>query len=115
MSYTKVLAVAPVGDLDAATAWYERLFGRPADARPMASLADWHVTDSGWVQVFHDAGHAGSTMLNLAVDDLDAKLAELAGRGIAAGEVTTTDKNARLAAVSDPAGNTITLIENPST
>lgn len=114
MSMTKVLAVAPVADLEVAIDWYERLLGRPADARPMASLADWHITDSGWVQVFHDPEHAGSTLLSLAVEDLQAKLSERAGRGITAGELTATTRNAKLAPITDPAGNTITLIENPS-
>ncbi|WUH96954.1 VOC family protein [Spirillospora sp. NBC_00431] len=114
MSVTKVLSVVPVADFDVSVAWYERLLGRPADARPMPGLADWHVSDSAWVQVFRDADRAGLTYLNLAVDDLDAHTADLAGRGITLGEVTRTSKNAKLASVSDPAGNTITFIENPS-
>lgn len=115
MSLTTVLGVVPVADFDGAIAWYERLFGRPADARPMAGLADWHVNDGAWVQVFRDADRAGNTFLNFAVDDLNAHTAELAGRGIALGDVTFTDKKAELASVTDPAGNVITFVENPST
>lgn len=111
----KVLSVVPVADFDASIAWYERLFGRPADARPMPGLADWHISDDAWVQVFRDVDHAGRSALNFAVDDLEDETAVLAGRGITLGEVTATTKNAKLASVADPAGNTITLIENPST
>lgn len=114
MTVSKVLAVAPVNDLDAAVDWYQRLLGRPADARPMATLADWHVTDSAWVQVFHDPEHAGSSLFNLVVDDLDAHVARLAAQGITAGSTTTTNNNSKLAAVIDPAGNVVTLIENPT-
>ena len=35
MSIDHVLAVVPVADFEAAHAWYERLFGRPADNLPM--------------------------------------------------------------------------------
>lgn len=115
MSTTKVLAVVPVSDFDATVSWYERFFGRPADARPMPGLADWHVSDTAWVQVFRDPGRAGRTLLNFAVDDMATHIAELSGRGIGVGEVTTTSKNAKLAPVADPEGNSITLIENPST
>jgi predicted enzyme related to lactoylglutathione lyase len=115
MSLTKVLAVVPVTDFETSVAWYERLFGRPADAQPMPGLADWHLTDTAWVQVYRDHDHAGNTALNFAVDSLETHTAELAGRGITLGDVTTTDKNARLAPVTDPAGNTISFIENPST
>ncbi|MFF1556611.1 VOC family protein [Streptomyces sp. NPDC058279] len=113
MIFTHVLAVAPVGDIEVAVPWYERLLGRPADARPMAGLADWHISPSAWVQVFQSPEHAGTTLLNLVVDDLDRALAELAGRGITAGEVQPGAQAVRFAAVHDPDGNRITLIENP--
>ncbi|MFG3102251.1 VOC family protein [Streptomyces sp. NPDC048182] len=114
MPITKVLAVAPVRDLDAAITWYTSLLGRGPDARPMDSLADWHVNEGAWVQVFHDPGRAGHTALNFAVEDLAAERTVLAGRGIGLGEEVVTDKGARLASVDDPSGNTVTLIENPS-
>lgn len=114
MSLTKVLAAVPVADFDTSIAWYARLLGRPADAKPMTGLADWHLTDTAWVQVYLNEKHAGNTALNFAVDNLEKHTAELAGRGITLGPVTTTDKNANLAPVADPSGNTITFIENPS-
>ncbi|MGH3915225.1 MAG: VOC family protein [Pseudonocardiaceae bacterium] len=115
MSVTKVLSVVPVADFEASIAWYERLLGREVDAQPMPGLADWHLTDTAWVQVYRDVDRAGSTALNFAVDDLRAHTAELAARGITLGEIITTTKDAKLAAATDPAGNTITFIENPST
>lgn len=44
MSIEHVLAVVPVSDLERADAWYEALFGRPADNRPMPTLVEWQVT-----------------------------------------------------------------------
>lgn len=115
MSVDKVLAVVPVTDHDVSRAWYERLLGRGPDARPMPGLADWHLTDTAWLQVFRDRERAGRTFLNFAVADLAAHTAELATRGITLGELTVTTKSARLASTTDPDGNTITFIENPST
>ena len=68
---TKVLATVPVADFDASIAWYERLLGRPADAQPMEGLADWHLADNAWVQVYRNEKHAGKTALNFAVDNLE--------------------------------------------
>ncbi|MFI9062265.1 VOC family protein [Streptomyces sp. NPDC053429] len=113
MLFTHVLAVAPVSDFESAVLWYERLLGRPADARPMAGLADWHVSPSAWVQVFRSPERAGKTLLNLAVEDLDRALSEPAGRGIAAGEVRPGAAKVRFAAVHDPDGHRGTLIEDP--
>ena len=47
----------------------------------------------------------------LAVADLDATLAELAGRGIAAGPIEPQGDAARKAIVVDPDGNALPLIE----
>lgn len=110
MSIVHLLAVVPVTDLPTANSWYERLFGRPADNNPMPSLVEWQVTDHGWVQVSVDTGRAGSGLLNLAVDDIDAHVAELAARGLVTGEIQTVTKGVQLSAITDPDGNTITVI-----
>jgi glyoxylase I family protein len=102
MSIDHVLAVVPVADFEAAHAWYERLFGRPADNLPMEGLlVEWRVTDSGWVQVTRDAGRAGSALLNFAVDDLDQP-----------GAIEAVNKGVQLSAIRDPEGNAITFIGN---
>lgn len=50
-------------DFDATRAWYERLPARPADNLPMEGLAEWQVTETGWVQVFCDAGRPAAGVL----------------------------------------------------
>jgi glyoxylase I family protein len=112
MSIDHVLAVVPVSDMDPSCAWYECLFGHPADNHPMVTLAEWRVTDAGWVQVFLDPARAGSTLLNFAVDDLDTHLAELGARGLRPQANETANKGVRLSTLVDPDGNRITLIGN---
>lgn len=110
MSIEETLAVVPVSDVERAHAWYSRFFDRPADNRPMETVAEWNTTASGWVQVFLDAERAGQGLLNFAVHDLDDHVAGLAQRGIAAGPTQLANKGVSLSVVSDPDGNTITLI-----
>ena len=112
MSVDHVLAVVPVADFDAARAWYERVLGRPADNRPMEDLAEWQVTGSGWVQVFRDEERAGLGLLNLAVDDLDRHVADLAERGVEAGAIRAATEDVRLSTITDPDGNEVTFIGN---
>lgn len=113
MSIDHVLAVVSVNDFEAAHAWYERLFGRPADNLPMeGQLVEWRVTDSGWVQVTRDANRAGSALLNFAVGDLGRHVADVSGRGLVPGEIETVSKGVQLSAIRDPDGNTITFIGN---
>jgi predicted enzyme related to lactoylglutathione lyase len=108
--FEHVLAVVPVSDLDVANAWYEKLFGRPADNNPMPVLVEWQVVPGGWVQVFIDEQRAGSGLLNFAVDDLDAHVTEAGERGLAPGVIEDANKGVRLATISDPDGNVIRLI-----
>ncbi len=110
MSIEHVLAVVPVSDLQASNRWYEALFGRPADNNPMSTLVEWQVVPGGWVQVFADAERAGTSLLNFAVDDLEADAADLRERGLDPGAFTDAAKGVRLSALTDPDGNTIRLI-----
>ncbi|MFC7470154.1 VOC family protein [Actinomadura keratinilytica] len=77
---TTLLAVAPVTDLARATTWYTHLLGRPADTHPMPSLAEWQLTPDTWLQLFHSPEHAGSTLINIGVPDLDTPQEGAAGR-----------------------------------
>jgi predicted enzyme related to lactoylglutathione lyase len=110
MSIDQLLAVIPVSDMERAQPWYELLMGRPEDNHPMVTLVEWKITDTGWLQVSHDPERAGTTLLNLAVDDLDTHLAELAGRGLATGDIVSANKGVRLSTIIDPDGNRITFI-----
>lgn len=110
MSIAHVLGVIPVSDIARSTQWYTSLFGRPEDNNPMPSLVEWQVLPGAWVQVFHDDQRAGSTQLNLAVDDLDGHVAELRSRGLEPSDISDAAKGVRLSRVSDPDGNVIGLI-----
>jgi glyoxylase I family protein len=110
VSIEHVLAVVPVSDIDAANTWYEKLFGRPADNNPMPVLVEWQVVPGGWVQVFIDEERAGSGLVNFAVDDLEAHIAQAGERGLEPGAIEDVNKGVRLSTIVDPDGNTIRLI-----
>jgi glyoxylase I family protein len=110
MSIEHLPAVVPVTDVKRSCRWYEMLFGRAADNNPMPNLVEWQVVPGGWVQVFTDDEHAGSTVVNLAVQDLTAHVEELRRRGLEAGEVVEANKGVQLSALTDPDGNKVWLI-----
>jgi glyoxylase I family protein len=82
-----VLAVVPATDVERSQRWYEALFGRAPDNNPMPTLVEWQVVPGGWVQVFADDQHVGSTVVNFAVKDLDTHIDELKQRGLEPGEI----------------------------
>ncbi|WP_433783799.1 VOC family protein [Actinomycetospora sp. CA-101289] len=113
MDISHLLAVVPVSDHEASVRWYENLLGRPADSRPMEALADWHVTETGWLQVFRDPSRAGTTAVNLAVGSIDQAAGTIRARGITPDEPVEASAGVRLLPVRDPDGNVVTLIEGP--
>ena len=109
MQLSNLLAVLPVDDFPTAEAWYRRLFDREPDRRPMDTCAEWQLTDGGAVQVITLPGAPRGTTVVLGVDDADARAAELTARGVDAQLSTTPDGAFRLAACTDPSGNTVVL------
>ncbi|PWW21469.1 hypothetical protein JD79_00601 [Geodermatophilus normandii] len=75
----------------------------------MATRAEWQLTDGGAVQVIALPDAPRGTTVVLGVDDADARAAEPAGRGVDARLSTTPDGAFRLAACTDPSGNTVML------
>jgi catechol 2,3-dioxygenase-like lactoylglutathione lyase family enzyme len=114
MTVTHVFAAIPVADRNAAVDWYTRLAGRPPDLVPNQDEAAWQLTETGWIYAVVDAARAGSALCTLLVDDLDAFLAGLADRGIAAGPVETIGGDVRHATIADPDGNRLKVGQPPS-
>jgi predicted enzyme related to lactoylglutathione lyase len=63
------------------------------------------------IYVVADAGRAGGGLVTLIVADLDAKLAELAGRGLVPEAIEELSGAGRKASITDPEGNTISFAE----
>lgn len=113
--YVNVLPVLPVPDFDTGVARYQQLFGREPDRRRWtgASNGNWQMlADGGGVQVYRGAEGAGGANVILGVEDVDAYVAEVSGRGISAEPFEVESGQFRLAVIQDPAGNTITLAQN---
>ncbi|MDB5473086.1 MAG: hypothetical protein JWP99_389 [Devosia sp.] len=82
MTITNALAGIAVDDMSEALDFYERMFGRPADARPMGDVAEWKLPGGGWVQLHTDGDRAGASCLTLIVDDLAEELGRLSLQGM---------------------------------
>jgi predicted enzyme related to lactoylglutathione lyase len=110
MSITNAIASIAVKDIDSAVAWYEKLFGRPADSRPMNEVAEWKFEHGGWLQVYQNAERAGSGSCTLAVSRIDEQVADLETKGVDAGRLMVSD-TARVVMIKDPDGNSLAFSE----
>lgn len=109
MTIDHLFAGIPVADLDRALAWYERLWGRPADLVPNGNEAAWQLGEASWVYVVGDADRAGNGLLTILVGDLERHVAELAERGLATEPIDTIPGVVSKAEIADPEGNRITF------
>lgn len=86
--------------------WYERLFGEPTFLAH-ATEAVWTLAEDRSVAVDEDAGRAGHCVVTIFVDDLEARVAEIAARGLEPDERLTYSNGVRKALYRDPDGNEI--------
>ena len=101
-----VFAMLHVRDFAAARPWYERLLGE-VTFLAHATEAVWTLGENGSIAVAEDAARAGHGAATVFVDDLDARLAQIAARGLAPAGTETYSNGVRKAVFRDPDGNEI--------
>lgn len=102
-----LFAGIPIRDYAAAVAWYERLLGAPPSFLPNDIEAVWELADHRYAYIRVWPEHAGHAILTLFVDDFDARISEIAERGLEPAENEIYANGVRKATFRDPDGNEI--------
>jgi predicted enzyme related to lactoylglutathione lyase len=110
MKIDNAIASVAVKDLKAATAWYEKLFRRPADSTPMPEVAEWKFERGGWLQVYELAERAGTGSCTLAVSDIAEVKTHLQSLGIDTSQSSSGAK-VKTVMITDPDGNHLAFAE----
>ena len=95
-----------VSDFETSRAWYVRLLGAEPSFLPHATEAVWELAEHRFLYVVEAEGTGGAVLL-IFVDDLDARVEDIASRGIEPDERETYPGKARKAIYRDPDGNEI--------
>ncbi|HEV7847035.1 MAG TPA: VOC family protein [Thermoleophilaceae bacterium] len=98
-----------VTDFAAARAWYERLLGAEPSFTPHATEAVWELAEHRFLFIVEDAERAGAATHTVFLEDLDARVAEIASRGIEPDEWETYPGKARKAIYRDADGNEVSF------
>jgi Glyoxalase-like domain len=102
-----LFAGIPVADYAVALEWYERLLGSEPTFFPNDREAVWELALHRYVYIVLRPEHAGHAVHLSFVDDLDALVAQIAGRGLDPAERETYSNGVRKATYRDPEGNEI--------
>ena len=110
MTISKIYAHVSCSDLERSTIWFEKLFGRPPDARQMAGLVEWHHDTGAGLQVWQDAANAGRGTVTFIVTGLPQEHARLSSAGLEPGKLEPGDK-VSLFRLHDPDQNLVVLAQ----
>lgn len=110
MPIRNALASVAVSDVASASRWYEQLFGRVADSKPMPELAEWRFERGGWLQVYELPGMAGKGSVTLAVSDIAEQAAHFDRMGIDTSYRSSNPQVSTLM-ITDPDGNHIAFAQ----
>ena len=111
MSIENAIASVAVKDLAAAARWYEKVFGRPADSKPMSEVQEWKFGRGGWLQVYQLPERAGTGSFTLAVTDVDEEVRRLHALGIDTPAPVSAGTKAKVMMTTDPDGNHIAFAQ----
>jgi catechol 2,3-dioxygenase-like lactoylglutathione lyase family enzyme len=95
-----------VRDYQAARPWYERLLGKPT-MFPHDTEAVWVLAEDRSVYIVEHPEGAGSSVVTIFLDALDACVAAIAARGLEPTERETLSNGVRKTIYRDPDGNEI--------
>lgn len=101
----ELFAGISVSDLDQSLDWYRRLLGSEPSFLPNDVEAVWQVAENRYLDIEVRPAHAGHALHTLFVDDLDARIAGIAERGIEPAQRETYDNGVREMTFRDPDGN----------
>jgi len=96
-----------VRDYTAAVAWYERLLGAAPSFLPDDTEAVWEPAGHRYVYIDVRPEHAGHAIHTLFISDFDARISQVAERGLEPAERETYANGVRKATFRDPDGNEI--------
>jgi quercetin dioxygenase-like cupin family protein len=104
-----LFAGLPVADYRRSLAWYERFLGSKPSFLPTDGEAVWELADHRFLYIVERPQDAGHAMHTVFVDDLDALVAQIAGRGIEPAKRETYSNGVSKTTYHDPDGNEIGL------
>ncbi|TPN43662.1 MULTISPECIES: VOC family protein [unclassified Mesorhizobium] len=104
MAIQTIFAHVSCSNLEASIEWYEKLFGKAPQRRPMPGLAEWQFSDSAEVQLFEDKHKAGTSTLTLGVLPLAPERLRLVDAGLEPGPIEKAD-HFWIMRIRDPDGN----------
>jgi predicted enzyme related to lactoylglutathione lyase len=102
-----LFAGIPVTDYSVAFPWYEQFFGGPPSFLPNDTEAVWEVAEHRYIYIVQKPERAGNALVLSFVDDLDDRVAKIAGRGIEPAERETYDGGVTKVIYRDADGNEI--------
>jgi catechol 2,3-dioxygenase-like lactoylglutathione lyase family enzyme len=102
-----LFAGIPVRDYLTSLAWYERLLGEEPTFTPSDTEAVWELAEHRYVYVEQRPDRAGYALQTVFVDDIEARVGQIADRGLEPAKQETYPNGVRKVIYVDPDGNEV--------
>ena len=112
MKVQGLFAAMCVKNISSSADFYAKFLGRKPDDKPMDTLVQWCGFGSAGIQLFQDPERAGKSRMTIVVADLINTKSLLNAENIELGEIQHGNFG-KIAQLTDPDGNLITLAEPP--
>lgn len=109
-----LFAGIPLTDYARALPWYERLLGSAPAFFPLDTEAVWELAEHRYVYIVQQPKIAGHARHTLFVANLDAVVAQIAGRGLEPAKRETLSNGVRKITYRDADGNETSFGGAPS-
>ena len=108
-----LFAGIPVSELAPARAWYQCLLGSEPSFLPNDTEAVWELGEHRFPYIEEDPARAGNALITIFAEDLDALVADIAGRNLEPANRETYSNGVRKVTYRDTDGNEIGLAGAP--
>ena len=108
-----LFAGVPVRNFATSRAWYEQFLGSEPSFLPHDTEAVWELDEHRYLYIAEMPDHAGHGQVMSFVDDLDARLADIAVRGLSPDRQETYENGVRKVIFVDPDGSEIAFGGGP--
>jgi catechol 2,3-dioxygenase-like lactoylglutathione lyase family enzyme len=103
-----------VRDFASARTWYVELLGVEPAFQPHATEAVWELAEHRYLYIVEDAARAGHAVHLLFVDDLDARVRDIAARGVEPTQRESYENGVQKVTYRDPDGNEVSFGGGPT-
>ncbi|MEM9936512.1 MAG: VOC family protein [Bacteroidota bacterium] len=110
-SYASSTIAIPVGDLEKAGTWMQKVFGELPTDEPAPGIIEFQLNEQTWLQLFEEKEASNSAIIRVEVPDINMAYQHLVDAGVQTGQVEKVPEVVYYLDFQDDYGNKFSFYE----